>query len=184
MSLVNGQTDASLVRECLGGHQRAFDTLVKKYEKPIYNVALRMLRDPDDAMDVAQSTFVKAYEKLGTFDQKREFFSWLYRIAINESINASKRTKRMDEYESGKSATLAPKQEAQRDDELLRDEIAGAIEILKLDYRMVIILKHFHDFSYQEMADVLGIPEKTVKSRLFSARQQLKDILSARGVTR
>jgi RNA polymerase sigma factor (sigma-70 family) len=115
MSLVNGQTDASLVRECLGGHQRAFDTLVKKYEKPIYNVALRMLRDPDDAMDVAQSTFVKAYEKLGTFDQKREFFSWLYRIAINESINASKRTKRMDEYESGKSATLAPKQEAQRD---------------------------------------------------------------------
>jgi len=176
--------DADLVRQCLAGNQRAYEALVRKYEKPIFNVALRMLRDRDDAMDVTQTVFVKAYEKLNLFDEKREFFSWIYRIAINESINLSKRDKRLDEYESGITAALAPTQEDQHSADALTEEINRAIEMLKLDYRMVIVLKHFHDFSYQEMADVLGIPEKTVKSRLFSARQQLKEILSGRGVTR
>ncbi|HEX5131315.1 MAG TPA: sigma-70 family RNA polymerase sigma factor [Candidatus Krumholzibacteria bacterium] len=184
MSSVNAQHDVDLVRDCLSGNQRAFEALVRKYEKPLYNVAFRMLRDRDDAMDVVQTVFVKAYEKLGSFDPKREFFSWIYRIAINESINASNRTKRMDEYESGVTAALPPSQEARRHEEILSEEIERAIAVLKLDYRMVIVLKHFHDFSYQEMAEVLGIEEKTVKSRLFSARQQLKDILSSRGVER
>jgi RNA polymerase sigma-70 factor (ECF subfamily) len=184
MSSMKAQTDADLVRECLAGNQRSFETLVRKYEKPIFNVALRILRDRDDAMDVTQTVFVKAYEKLGSFDEKREFFSWIYRIAINESINASKKTRRQDEYESGVTAALPPSQEERRDAEILSEEIEGAIEVLTLDYRMVIVLRHFHDFSYQEIAEILDIPEKTVKSRLFTARQQLKEILTARGVTR
>jgi RNA polymerase sigma-70 factor, ECF subfamily len=184
MSPMNAHADAELVRECLAGSQKAFEMLVRKYEKPIYNVALRMLRDPDDAMDVAQTVFVKTYEKLGQFNEKHGFFSWIYRIAINESINFSKRARRHDEYESGVTAALAPTQEEQYSTGALGEEIDRAIEMLKLDYRMVIVLKHFHDFSYQEMAEILGIPEKTVKSRLFSARQQLKDILAAKGVAR
>lgn len=184
MSSLKAHTDAELVRECLGGNQRAFETLVRKYEKPIFNVALRILKDRDDAMDVAQTVFVKAYEKLESFDEKREFFSWIYRIAINESINASKRTRRQDEYESGVTAALPASQEEQRSAEILSEEIERAIEVLTLDYRMVIVLRHFHDFSYQEMAETLDIPEKTVKSRLFTARQQLKEILTARGVSR
>ena len=184
MSSLNAHTDAELVRECLGGNQRAFEALVRKYEKPIFNVALRILKDRDDAMDIAQTVFVKAYEKLESFDEKREFFSWIYRIAINESINASKRTRRLDEYESGVTAALPPSQEEQRSAEALSEEIERAIEVLTLDYRMVIVLRHFHDFSYQEMAEILDIPEKTVKSRLFTARQQLKEILTARGVSR
>ena len=184
MSSLKAHTDAELVRECLSGNQRAFETLVRKYEKPIYNVALRILKDPDDAMDISQTVFVKAYEKLESFDEKREFFSWIYRIAINESINASKKTRRQDEYESGVTAALPPSQEEQRNAEILSEEIERAIEVLTLDYRMVIVLRHFHDFSYQEIAEILDIPEKTVKSRLFTARQQLKDVLTARGVTR
>ncbi|MDH4036480.1 MAG: sigma-70 family RNA polymerase sigma factor [Candidatus Krumholzibacteria bacterium] len=184
MSSLKAHTDAELVRECLSGNQRAFETLVRKYEKPIYNVALRILKDPDDAMDISQTVFVKAYEKLESFDEKREFFSWIYRIAINESINASKKTRRQDEYESGVTAALPPTQEEQRNAEILSEEIERAIEVLTLDYRMVIVLRHFHDFSYQEIAEILDIPEKTVKSRLFTARQQLKDVLTARGVTR
>jgi RNA polymerase sigma-70 factor (ECF subfamily) len=184
MSSLKAHTDAELVRECLSGNPRAFEALVRKYEKPIYNVALRILRDPDDAMDIAQTVFVKAYEKLESFDEKREFFSWIYRIAINESINASKKARRQDEYESGVTAALPPSQEEQRNAEILSEEIERAIEVLTLDYRMVIVLRHFHDFSYQEIAEILDIPEKTVKSRLFTARQQLKDILTARGVTR
>src|SRR5512134_230801 len=113
MSSLKAHTDAELVRECLAGNQRAFEVLVRKYEKPVFNVALRIVKDRDDAMDIAQNVFVKAYEKLGSFDEKREFFSWIYRIAINESINASKRTRRQDEYESGVTAALPPSQEEQ-----------------------------------------------------------------------
>ncbi len=176
--------DAELVRACLAGNQKAFETLVRKYEKPIYNLALRMLRDPDDAADVAQTVFVKAYQKLDSFDETHEFFSWVYRIAINESINFTKRAKRHDEYESGVTAALAATQEQAHGAEVLRDEMIDAIERLTMEYQMVIVLRHFHDFSYEEMADVLSIPEKTVKSRLFTARQQLKDILTAKGITR
>ncbi len=176
--------DAELVRACLSGNQKAFETLVRKYEKPIYNLALRMLKDPDDAADVAQTAFVKAYQKLDSFDDSYEFFSWIYRIAINESINFNKRTKRLDEYESGVTAALSPTQEQSHGAHVLRDEMIDAIERLTMDYQMVIVLRHFHDFTYEEMADILSIPEKTVKSRLFTARQQLKDILSEKGITR
>jgi len=175
--------DATLVRQCLDGDPRAFDTLVRKYQKPLYHLALRMVRDRDDAMDVVQGVFVKVYEKLDSYDEKHGFCSWIHRITINESINFTNRSKRSDEYESGVTAVLAPTQEAARSQAALSEEIEKAIAILKRDYRMVIVLKHYHDFSYQEMAEVLGIPEKTVKSRLFSARQQLKEILTARGVT-
>lgn len=176
--------DAQLVRECLAGNQRAFETLVRKYEKPIFNLALRMLKDRDDAADVAQTVFVKAYEKLDSFDETHGFFSWIYRIAINESINFNKRTKRLDEYESGVTAVLPPNQEEKHGAAVLRDEMIEAIEMLTLDYQMVIVLRHFHDFSYDEMAEVLSVPEKTVKSRLFTARQQLKEILATKGITR
>jgi RNA polymerase sigma-70 factor (ECF subfamily) len=175
--------DAILVRQCLAGDTRAFDALVRKYHKPLYHLALRMLKDPDDAMDIVQGVFVKVYQKLDSFDERHGFFSWIYRITINESINFATRSKKSEEYQSGETAVLAPTQEAARNAAALSEQIGDAIAMLKLDYRMVIVLKHYNDFSYQEMADMLGIPEKTVKSRLFSARQQLKEILTARGVT-
>jgi RNA polymerase sigma-70 factor (ECF subfamily) len=181
--LKDPNADASLVRQCLAGDSRAFDALVRKYQKPLYHLALRMTRDRDDAMDIVQGVFVKVYQKLDSYDDRHEFFSWIYRITINESINFTNRAKRSEEYQSGESVVLAPTQETTRSAEALSQEIAGAIDMLKPDYRMVILLKHYHDMSYQEMADALGVPEKTVKSRLFTARQQLKEILGARGIT-
>lgn len=184
MSPVNDKNaDAALVRAALDGDQKAFEALVRKYQKPLYNLALRMVRDRDNAMDVVQGVFVKVYQKLDSYDEKHGFFSWIYRITINESINFAKRGKRIEEYESGISAAEEPAQEDAHEVRELGDELEKAIAMLKLDYRMVVVLRHYHDFSYEEMAEVLLIPEKTVKSRLFSARQQLKDILTARGVT-
>ena len=110
------------------------------------------------------------------------YFSGLNSV-INESINFTNRAKKAEEYQSGESVVLAATQETARSAAALSEEIVEAIEMLKPDYRMVIVLKHYHDFSYQEMADVLGVPEKTVKSRLFTARQLLKDILTAKGIT-
>jgi len=184
MSTVRDPTsDANLVRQCLLGDTRAFDILVRKYEKPLYHLALRMVKDRDDAMDVVQGVFVKVFQKLDSYNESHEFFSWIYRITIHESINFTNRLKRNEEYQSGESVVLPPSQEAARDASVLSEEIMAAIDMLKLDYGLVIVLKHYHDFSYHEMSEVLGIPEKTVKSRLFSARQQLKEILTARGVT-
>lgn len=179
---MNERTDADLVQASLAGEDRAFEMLVRKYQTPVYNLALRMVKEPQDAEDITQTVFVKAYEKLDTYKPSHQFFSWIYRIAINESINFSKKRKRLDEYESGISGRReeTPEDEFNADD--LSEVIGEAIMMLKVDYRMVIVLRHFHDYSYQEMSDVLGIPEKTVKSRLFSARQLLKEILESEGI--
>jgi RNA polymerase sigma-70 factor (ECF subfamily) len=180
---MNERTDAELVRACLRGENRAYEELVRKYQKPIYNLALRMVRTPEDAEDIVQTVFVKAYEKLDTYRETHQFFSWIYRIAINESLNFSKKRERIDEYESGISGSheMTPEDEFGSGD--LSDRIGQAILALKMDYRLVIVLKHYHDYSYEEMSDVLGIEEKTVKSRLFSARQQLKEILESEGIS-
>lgn len=181
---MKAQNDAVLVDECLKGNKEAFGTLVRKYQAPIYNLALRMVRDPEDAEDIAQTVFVKAYEKLDTFNPEHRFFSWIYRIAVNESINFSKRQKRLDTYQSGVTAADRFTPEQTFRDAELSEHVDDAISRLKMDYRLVLVLKHFHDFSYQEMSEVLQIPEKTVKSRLFTARQQLKEILEKEGIRR
>jgi RNA polymerase sigma-70 factor (ECF subfamily) len=174
--------DSALVRQCLNGDNRSFEVLVRKYQAPIYNLALRMVRVPEDAEDITQTVFVKAYEKLDSYNPAHRFFSWIYRIAVNESINFVRRRKRTDEYESGVSAKNEATPEANlRDDELART-VGQAISSLKMDYRLVVVLKHYHDFTYVEIGDILQIPEKTVKSRLFTARQLLKEKLAKEGV--
>jgi hypothetical protein len=82
---MNEDVDAARVRDCLGGNQQAFAALVEQYEKPIYNIALRMLRNSEDARDIAQSVFLKAYQNLSSYDPQYKFYSWIYRMAINES---------------------------------------------------------------------------------------------------
>ena len=176
------RNDSMLVDQCLKGDNRAYETLVLRYEKPIYNLALRMVKVPEDAEDITQTVFVKAYEKLDSYNPAHRFFSWIYRIAVNESINFCKRSRRTDDYESGVTGSDDETPEQRFRDGELSENIGIAIARLKMDYRLVIVLKHFHDFSYQEMSDVLQIPEKTVKSRLFTARQQLKVILEKEGI--
>jgi RNA polymerase sigma-70 factor (ECF subfamily) len=174
--------DSALVGRCLDGDNKSFETLVHKYQAPIYNLALRMARVPEDAEDITQTVFVKAYEKLTSYNPAHRFFSWIYRIAVNESINFIRRKKRMEEYESGVSAKdeLTP-DENLRGDELSR-VVGNAIASLKMDYRLVLVLRHFHDFTYVEIGEILQIPQKTVKSRLFTARQLLKERLEREGV--
>ena len=173
--------DAELVRRCVGGDRKAFEALVVRYQGPVYNAAFRMLRNPDDARDVAQTVFLKAYEHLAEYDPRHRFYSWIYRIALNESINQLKGRKRLapvpeDEPSEG------PGPEQVVDAELSGRRIQAALMTLTDDYRTVIVLRHFLDCSYEDMADVLQLPEKTVKSRLFSARQRLKDALQQYGL--
>lgn len=175
--------DAALVMRCRGGDQRAFAALVVRYEKPVYNAALRMLRNPEDARDVAQTVFLKAYEHLGDYDPNHRFYSWIYRIALNESINALHRRTRLEPI-SGEEVDGEPDPEETLGRQQLGRGIEGALMALKPEYRSVIVLKHLLDCSYEEMGEMLGLPEKTVKSRLFTARQLLREALIANGMER
>jgi RNA polymerase sigma-70 factor (ECF subfamily) len=173
--------DAATVRDCLSGNRQAFATLVGHYEKPVFNVALRMLRNPEDASDVSQTVFLKAYQNLSSYDPQYKFYSWIYRMAINESLNILRVRGRnvgpVDDQlptgEPGPAESLASSED--------RDTVLAAIDRLKPEYRAVIVLRYFADQSYEDMGQTLGIDARTVKSRLFTARQLLKDLLASEG---
>jgi RNA polymerase sigma-70 factor (ECF subfamily) len=173
--------DSILVRQCLEGDRRSFEELVRKYVKPIFNLALRMVSDSENAADIAQTTFIKAYENLRTFDLKLKFFSWLYRIAINEALNFLEKQRPSEELsEEIASGDPTPDEaigEAERD-----EIIQQALMRLTPDLRSVIILRHFTGLTYAEMSSALSIPERKVKSRLFSARRRLRELLLNKGL--
>jgi len=177
--IANNDTD--LVQECLAGNTRAFESLIDKYQKKIFNIVYRMTGNDDDAEDITQSVFIKVYEKLNSFNPKFKFFSWLYRIALNESLNLMNQKKRLAELDADLITNEKSPEEIY--DELeLSERIQDALMQIELEHRALIVLKHFEGFSYQEMAFMLEISEQKVKSRLFSARQVLKNVLIERGI--
>ena len=174
--------DAVLVAECLNGQTEAFGVLVARYEKPIYNIAYRMVHSYEDARDLTQAVFLKAYEKLEQFNPKYKFFSWIYRMAINETINflqSQKRSTPAGDYHLAHNQTP----EGHYHTRQIAEDIDDALSHLTFDYRIVVVLRHFQDLPYNEISQILHIPEKTVKSRLFSARRLLGQLLAeeARG---
>jgi RNA polymerase sigma-70 factor (ECF subfamily) len=175
--------DARIVETCLAGDARAYRVLMDRYERPLFNAAYRVVNDYEDAMDATQAAFVKAYENLHTFDTSRRFFSWIYRILLNESLNIAKRRKRFDELNDNLAVRARSAEEHLHEKEKGRS-VQSALMGLKTEHRVVLVLKHYQGMSYREMSEVVGVPEKTIKSRLFSARQRLKDILLKKGLVR
>jgi len=171
-----------LVESCLSGDPTAFGVLVDSYEGKLYNVALQITGSRDDAMDVTQSAFVKAYEKLHTFDPSYRFFSWIYRIAINEALNVTRRKGASSALDPGMALVEGDPEQLASDRELRR-LLHRALEELSPELHVVVVLKHVQGLSYREIAEILEIPEERVKSRLFSARQRLRQLLEKRGVT-
>jgi len=173
---VREDDDLALVRHCLQGHRAAFEQLVLRYQKPVFNVALRMLRNRDDAMDVAQTTFLKAFEHLPTYDENYRFYSWIYRIAVNESLNALGARKTSASV-NAEEPDEAPGPEQQLEGEQTGRAIEEGLMQISPELRTVIILRHFMHLSYEDIAGILTLPAKTVKSRLYSARQLLREHL-------
>jgi RNA polymerase sigma-70 factor (ECF subfamily) len=169
--------DAAIVARCLEGDIQAFGTLVERYQRVLYNLSLRMTGSPEDARDASQTAFLKAWEKLASFDPQYRFFSWIYRIAVNECLNQLNRRRRVEpldshlELPSGEdaSSTLRAREASER--------VQAALLRLTPEHREVVILRHFLEMPYGEIADTLTIPEKTVKSRLYEARQRLCELL-------
>ena len=168
--------DTDLIQRCLQGDRKAFEVLLDRYEKPVFNAAFRMLNNSEDAKDVTQTVFLRAYENLDRFDPTFRFFSWIYRIALNESINCLQKRNRTEELASEAVAgTEGPDDAA--DSGQRSQRVQTALMTIKTEYRTVIVLKHFLDCNYVEISQILEIPEKKVKSRLYSGRQMLKIVL-------
>jgi RNA polymerase sigma-70 factor (ECF subfamily) len=170
-----------LVGACLGGDDRAFEALVERYERKVFNAALRMLNNPEDAADVTQSVFLRVYKNLDRFDARYKFFSWIYRITINESINFLRRRKPAEPADDAIPSKQRNPLETLRGSELC-EAVQDALMSLKPDLRTVIILRHFHGCTYREMSEILEIREETVKSRLFSGRRMLRDVIVRKGI--
>ena len=170
--------DELLVERCLGGEKDAFTVLVRRYQRPIYNAAYRVLGREEDASDVTQTVFLKVAENLGGFDPRFRFFSWIYRIAMNESLNLLRRNGRdqpLGEDEPEGPETAGPEWRAAEAEASAR--IQKVLMGMKPADRAVITLRHFSDCSYEEIGQVLEIDVKTVKSRLFEARSRLRALL-------
>jgi RNA polymerase sigma-70 factor (ECF subfamily) len=171
--------DTKLIERCRSGDRKAFEALLMQYERPVFNAAYRMLNNRDDAQDITQSVFLKVFENFDQYDPSRRFFSWIYRITLNESINWKSKTNRLTSLDI-ETADEGKGPEQQLDTEQASQSVQAALMTLTSDYRSVVVLKHFLGCSYTEISQVLDIPEKKVKSRLYSARQQLKDALADR----
>lgn len=170
-----------MVRDCQRGDRRGLDALVRQYQRPVYNAVFRMLGNADEAADVTQTAFLKALENLDRFDPRYRFFSWIYRIALNEAIDQLKRSKRFEPMlEPPAADSDRPQDEVARSQASVH--VQTALMELKEELRAVIILRYFTECSYHQIGEILELPDKTVKSRLFTARQRLKEQLEQHGV--
>jgi RNA polymerase sigma-70 factor (ECF subfamily) len=173
--------ESALVRDCQRGDRQALDALVRHFEKPVYNAAYRMLGNVDEAADVTQTAFLKLFENIGRFDSSYRLFSWIYRIALNEAINQLNRRSQLEPLGEPPSADGDVLQEG-----LSAAQLSASVQAVLMnlheDHRTVIVLHYFTECSYHEIAEILELPVKTVKSRLFTARQQMKSRLQQHGI--
>jgi RNA polymerase sigma-70 factor (ECF subfamily) len=184
--------EADLAARARAGSADAFRELVLRFERPVYGLILRMVRDPSTAEELAQDVFLKAYRRLDSYDPERRFGSWLFKIAHNTTIDHLRRSapdlvslEAGDEEGGGLAAVLAdgsaenPEAAAERGD-LARD-LDRAISVLRPEYREVVVLRHQEGLAYEEISEAMGLPLGTIKTHLHRARKELAGLLRARG---
>ena len=177
--------DAGLVRRCLAGDEKAYRELIERHQAQVYSLALRMVRRAEDAEDLAQETFVRMFRALSRYDPTRPFTAWLFTIATRLCIDHIRRRKvgvisltrreqdSEEEYQiEVEDPGLLPDEVATHAEEERR--VADLIESLPAHYRIVVILRHLQDLSYEEIAEALHLPLGTVKARIHRARALLK----------
>jgi RNA polymerase sigma-70 factor, ECF subfamily len=179
-------TDWELVQKCQAGETSAFQELVSRYHQKVYMVIFGLLRHREDALEVAQETFFRAYRKISSFQGGSSFYTWIYRIAVNISIDAQRRQKRNPlDFRESMDGVLDAQNEVARDpfsnlhDRELRENLVKAINDLTPEHKAVIVLRTIEGLSYKDISEILGCSEGTVMSRLHYARKKLQDKLSA-----
>ena len=179
--------EAILIERCRAGDLAAFEPLVEKYRQRVYRLAYNVLRDPDEAWDVAQDAFIRAFKALPSFRGDSAFYTWLFRIVMNVARDRARQhaargrafgTERVDEKDWDRvlvDQATSPDAHATQVEE--RDRIMRALATLSEPHRAIIMLSDLEGLSYREIAEVLNIPMGTVMSRLHNARRRLRDAL-------
>lgn len=178
-------SDDLLVERTLAGDRSAYAILVARYQDRLYAVAYEVLHNRAEAEDVVQETFLQAYVNLGKFQRKSRFYTWLYRIAFNSAIGMARRAKRRgtvavpnDDLQEFPSNGATPEERQQREESI--QAVRAAIDTLPAEYRAVIVLREINDTSYEEIAEITGVPLGTVRSRLYRARAMLRQLILRR----
>lgn len=197
-SVGNGNTDNSaaingeekLVKKAAKGDTAAFEQLVLMYQKKVYSMALRMTGNPEDAQDLAQEAFLRVYRSLPGFKGEAKFSTWLYRIVSNLCIDFGRRKKSVisiyTQDESGEERELVIEDESyspekEYDKAETAEIINRAVMMLSEQHREIFLMRELYGLSYSEIAKATGLEDGTVKSRIFRAREKLRDILSSSG---
>jgi RNA polymerase sigma-70 factor, ECF subfamily len=184
--------DCELVTRAAAGREDGFEELVRRYQRPIAAYVYRMVGNYDVALDLTQEVFIKVYNSLDRYRPEFKFSTWIYKIAHNASVDHLRRsvtrqaslTSDVDGEERElpvMSRKLSPEQESEKEER--RAEIERVVRQLPSVYRELIILRHQHDLSYDEIAEVMGLPLGTVKNRLFRARELMRQQFVERGIT-
>jgi len=179
------QTDAVLVQRTLEGHLEAYDVLVHRYQRQVHSLVYRMLGNAEDAGDLVQETFIRAFNALASFRQDASFLTWLYKIASNLCIDHMRSRKSKGalslEFELEEGREPAADRKSSPEDTVIRDAVGGivhhAVMHLPAKYRVVVVMRHLQGMSIEEIATQLDLPAGTVKTHLFRAREMLRDRL-------
>lgn len=180
------QGDAGIIRRCVEGDERAYRELVQRFQRPVYSVAFRMVRSAEDAEDVTQETFVRVFRSLARYDPTRSFEAWLFTITTRLCIDLMRRRKvrpvslSYQDPESGEDQTIDVVDPGLKPDETTSNaeeerRTKDLIDALPPHYRIVVMLRHQQDLSYDEIAETLKLPLGTVKARIHRARALLKN---------
>ena len=186
-----GESDRNLLDKARKGDIVAFEQLVEVYRKKIFNIALRMTGNHDDAGELTQEVFIRVYRSLRNFKGESQFSTWIYRIATNMCLDELRRRKKRKIISLDEEIRMVDDGEVRRqieDDKPLPETIAETNELKKMvkdalmslpdEYRLVIVMRDIHGFSYSEIAKIIKCPEGTVKSRINRARKALRGILA------
>lgn len=186
--------DGDLVSRSIEGREESFEELVRRYQRPIVTYAYRLIGDYDAALDLTQEVFIKVYSSLERYRPEYKFSTWIYKIAHNAAIDHLRRNSGSRELESLASeadgvaferplagGALTPEQLSERSER--RAEIETVVQLLPAAYRELIILRHAHDLSYDEISEITNLPLGTVKNRIFRAREMMREQFARRGIT-
>lgn len=182
----NSESDDTLIERVKNGDCDAFNPLVERYKLSLYRLMYRMVYDRDNAEDLVEEAFIKAYRSISRFEIGRSFYAWLSRIAINNAINYKKKEHgvKLEPIEWVEHRLTDDKNDPVEltEEKLLKEKINLAMAKLPVEYRTILILRVEENLSYVEISSVLKIPKGTVMSRLARARQKLKEIFEEMGV--
>ena len=188
--ILNPEADEiSIIKQVLGGDADAFEHIVKKYEKKVYNLALRYLKNRDDALDLSQEVFIQVYNNLAQFRGDSQFSTWIYRVTYNKCVDMLRKTQKLrrnvvmstddENFFETRDCRASIEEDYEGRETLVT--VMKIIDTLPSEQRDVVILRYIKDLSYSQIADVLGIAEGTIKSRLNRARLKIKEQLKESG---